>query len=375
MWSLGLRPFYLCASVFAALSVALWSLEYAGLLPGAYVQAPFRHAHEMLFGYTLAVIAGFLLTAVRNWTGQPTASGGVLAALVALWVAGRVLVLTPFAFVSMIVNAAFPLALAVAIAIPLVRAGNRRNYFFVVLLAGVSALQIALHSAAAGGIGWLVHASLQVGLDLVLFVVAVVAGRVVPMFTNNAIPGAGASRVAVVERLALGVILALVAADAFGLEGAPLAALAVLVAICHAMRWLLWRPWRTVKTPLVWILHLSYAWIPVHLVLRAFAVAGIVAPSWATHALTLGVIGGMTLGMMTRTARGHTGVALVAGGAEIAMYSLVQAAALVRVFGPVFAPRSYTATVVLSALLWSSAFALYAIRYAPLLARARVAGA
>ena len=374
MWSVGFRPFYLCASVFAALSIALWSLEFAGWLPGHYMQAPFRHAHEMLFGYTLAVIAGFLLTAVRNWTGQPTASGPALAALVALWVAGRVLILTPFALASLAVNAAFPLALALAIAIPLARAGNRRNYFFVALLVGVSVLEVTLHAAARDWIDWPVHASLQVGLDLVLFVIAVIAGRVVPMFTNNAIPGAGALRHPLVEKLALGGVLALVAADALGLEGAPLAVLALLVALAHAVRWLGWRPWRTAKTPLVWILHLSYAWIPVHLVLRALAVAGAVATPWATHSLTLGVIGGMTIGMMTRTARGHTGAALVAGRAEIAMYSLVHAAALVRVFGPLFAPRDYTATIVFSALLWSSAFALYAIRYAPLLARARVAG-
>src|SRR6478672_7928576 len=124
LWSLGFRPFYLAASVFAVVSVLLWACEYAGWLPGSYMQTPFRHAHEMLFGYTLAVIAGFLLTAVRNWTSKPTPTGGALAALVALWIAGRVMVIMPFAVASALVNAAFPLAVAVGIGIPLARSGN-----------------------------------------------------------------------------------------------------------------------------------------------------------------------------------------------------------------------------------------------------------
>lgn len=374
LWSLGFRPFYLCASVFASLSVAFWALEYAGWLPAGYVQVPFRHAHEMLFGYTLAVIAGFLFTAVRNWTGQPTPTGAALASIVALWIAGRLLVLTPFATASAIVNAAFPLAVAIAVAIPLVRSGNRRNYFFVALLLVVSAAELAVHASMLEWIAWPARASLQLGLDIVLFIVAVVAGRVVPMFTNNAIPLAGAARHAAIEKLALGGVLALIVADAAGVHGAVLAVLAGLVALAHLARWALWRPWRTTRAPLVWILHLSYAWIPVHLALRALAELGLVAPSSATHALTLGVIGGMTMGMMTRTARGHTGRPLAADRSEVAMYGLVQAAAVIRVFGPLVVPQAYVGTIVAAALLWSSAFALYAIGYFPLLARPRADG-
>jgi len=111
LWSIGFRPFYLLASIFAALSVPLWAAQYSGWLPVAYLQTPLWHGHEMLFGYTLAVVAGFLLTAVRNWTAQPTVSGGALMALAALWMAGRILVLTPFASAAAAVNAAFPLAL------------------------------------------------------------------------------------------------------------------------------------------------------------------------------------------------------------------------------------------------------------------------
>ena len=375
LWDLGFRPFYLVASLFAALSVVLWACEYAGWLPGSYMQTPFRHAHEMLFGYTLAVLAGFLFTAVRNWTSRPTPTGGALAALVALWIAGRVMMVTPFALASALVNAAFPLAVAVAIGIPLARSGNRRNYFFVALLLALAVAELLVH---AGALDWgkLPESfGLQLGLDLVLFVVVVMAGRIVPMFTNNGVAGAGATRKPIVETFAHGTILALVAFDVAGVEGGLLIALLALAALTHLVRWALWRPWRTLRAPLVWILHAAYAWVPVYLVLRIFAIEGSVAPPWALHALTIGVIGGMTIGMMTRTARGHTGRPLRADGFEVAMYALVMLAAIARVFGPLVVPGdAYVTTIVVAATLWASAFGLYAIRYWPVLTRPRVDG-
>ena len=215
LWSLGFRPFYLLASSFAALSILAWAAQYTELLPMAYVQGPGWHGHEMLVGFVTAVIAGFLLTAVPNWTGQPTPKGGALAALALLWLSGRVLVLTPFATVSMFVNAAFPVAIAISIAIPLWRSDNRRNYFFVVLLTAMGGVILAVHLALGGAIVFPARAGLMVGLDLVLFVMAVVGGRVIPMFTNNGVPGAGATRLPLVEKFALGSLLALLAADIF----------------------------------------------------------------------------------------------------------------------------------------------------------------
>jgi len=204
LWNLGFRPFFLLASVFSAISVLMWAVQYSGWLPSAYLQGPLWHGHEMLFGYTLAVVAGFLLTAVRAWTGQPTAVGAPLMVLAAIWVAGRILVLTPWHAAAAIVNAAFPLALAVAIAIPLLRARNVRNYFFVGLLALMSALVVALHLALLGMATLPPTLGLVLGLDVMLFIMAVMGGRVIPMFTNNGVPGAGAARHPVVERIALG---------------------------------------------------------------------------------------------------------------------------------------------------------------------------
>ena len=150
LWRLGFRPFFLLASMFAALSIGLWAAQFAGWLPRPYLSGPVWHAHEMLLGFTLAVMVGFLLTAGRNWSMRPTLTGLPLAALALLWVAGRVLVLTPFGWAAAIVNAAFPLAAAAALAVPFWAARNRRNYFFVGLLVLMSAADLGVHFSQLG---------------------------------------------------------------------------------------------------------------------------------------------------------------------------------------------------------------------------------
>lgn len=374
LWALGFRPFYLLASIFAALSVPLWVAQYSGYLPPLLVRGPTWHGHEMLFGYTLAVVTGFLFTAGRNWTGQPTPTGRALIAFVLLWIAGRVLMLTPYATMAAVVNAAFPVAVGIALAIPLRNSRNRRNYFFVGLLLLLGAAVLAMHLSWLGVLAWPERASLQAGLDVVLFVLAVMGGRVIPMFTNNGIPGVRATRHPFVERVALGSVLLLLVADVLPTPESVIATIALVAALAHAARLYLWQPWRTLQTPLVWVLHAAYGWIVVYLVLRALAVLGLVAGPLAMHALTIGAIGGMTIGMMTRTARGHTGRPLLADGFELTCYLLVQCAALIRVFGGLLAPAAYLFTVIASGICWSLAFALYAVRYWPVLSRARLDG-
>ncbi len=372
LWQLGFRPFYLLASVFAAL--VLWALQFAGWLGRPYLQGPMWHAHEMLFGFTLAVVVGFLLTAGRNWSNRPTLSGAPLAALATLWLAGRVLVLTPFGWAAAIVNAAFPLAAAIALAIPFIASRNRRNYFFVGLLLLMSASVMTVHLAQLGVAhipGWI---GIQVALDAVLFIMAVMAGRVIPMFTNNGVPGANATRRPALERAALGALLVLLVADMLQVHGAPLAALAAACAAAHLARWTLWQPWKTARAPLVWVLQAAYFWIPVHLVLRGLAELGWVTPSIATHALTVGAAGGLIIGMMTRTALGHTGRPLRADRGDVACYGLILGAALVRVLVPLVAPVATIDAVLGSAALWSAGFALYAVRYWPVLTRSRIDG-
>lgn len=374
LWALGFRPFYFLASVFAAVSVALWSLQFSGRLPQPYLSGAVWHAHEMLFGFTLAVIVGFLFTAGRNWSNRPTPTGGRLAALAALWLAARVLVLTPFGWAAAAANVAFPLAAAAALAVPFWQARNRRNYFFVALLVLFALAAGSIHLAQLGVVSLPPWVGVQVALDAVLFILAVMGGRVIPMFTNNGVPGAQARRAAGVDKASLGLVLGLLAADAAGLRGAPVAALAAAACLAHAARWVLWQPVKTLRVPLVWVLHLAYAWIPVHLLLRALAEAGVVAPSAATHALTVGAVGGLVIGMVTRTAKGHTGRVLRADAWDTACYGLVLCAAVVRVALPLAAPALTLDAIVGSAALWSAGFGLYAVRYWPVLSRPRLDG-
>jgi uncharacterized protein involved in response to NO len=375
LFALGFRPFYLLAGAFAALSVALWALQFAGWLGQPYLAGPLWHAHEMLFGFALAVIVGFLFTAGRNWTNRPTPTGPTLAALALLWLLGRVLVLSPWGAAAAVVNVGFPLAAAAGLAVPFYQSRNTRNYFFVGLLLLMGLAAAFIHLTQLGVIDAPARAGVQVALDVVLFIVSVMGGRVIPMFTNSGVPVANATRHPVVEKAALGGVLALLAADAVGLfAGGPVAVIALVAGVAHAWRWALWQPWLTLRTPLVWVLHAAYVWVPLHLLLRVGAELGWLAPSLATHALTVGAIGGLIIGMMTRTARGHTGRALRADRWEVACYLLVLGAALVRVGVPLLAPAALLPAVLGSAALWSAGFGLFTARYWPVLSRPRIDG-
>jgi uncharacterized protein involved in response to NO len=200
------------------------------------------------------------------------------------------------------------------------------------------------------------------------------AGRVLPMFTNNGVPGAKAVRHAGLEKLALGLVLALLVADLLQWPAPLLATIAALAASAHLGRWLFWQPWTTLRTPIVWVLHAAYLWIPMHLGLRAAAALGWVSSSAPAHALMAGAAGGLIIGMMTRTARGHTARPLRADRADVACYVLVLCAALVRVGVPLAVPEWNVDAVLLSAALWSAGFSLYALRYWPVLTRARLDG-
>lgn len=375
LWNLGFRPFYLLAGLLAAFSVPLWTAQYAGWPgAGAYASGPLWHAHEMIFGYAFAVIVGFLFTAARSWTNRPTPSGPALVAIAALWVAARVLLLTPWTWLAAAADVAFAAAAAAGIGVPLATSRNRRNYFFVVILLGIGAANLWSYYALAGSTRFSAQSGLQIALDLILFVMTVMGGRVIPSFTMNAIRGARCQRRPTIEWTALGGVLALLVADLFALPSAIVGLIAAIAGAAHCLRLILWQPWVTWGRPILWILHVSYAWIVVHLALRALGAFDLTAQTLATHALTVGAIGGLTLGMMTRTARGHTGRPLLAGRTETACYALVQVAALARVAVPLVAPGLNVAAVIASGTLWGAAFAVFVALYWPILSRPRIDG-
>jgi uncharacterized protein involved in response to NO len=237
------------------------------------------------------------------------------------------------------------------------------------------ALAVAMiHLATLGALVVPAWAGVQLGLDVVLIVIAVMAGRVVPMLTNKAIPGAHARCSQDVERASLGGVVALLIADLMQVSGRTLIVLTIVLAITHAWRLVLWDSPRTLKNPLVWSLHVAYAWLPVHFILRAASEAGWVARSFANHALTIGLLGALTLAMMIRTGRGHTGRPLKADGYEVTSLGLMIAAAVVRVLWPLVQPQHYMHSVQCSGALWCAAFALYLVRHVFILMGPRLDG-
>lgn len=212
MLALGFRPFYLLAAALASLAIPIWLLEYAGILGlRGYLSGLAWHAHEILYGFAVAVITGFLFTAVRNWTGQPTPTGGTLLALAALWTGARVLLPLGPGAVAALIDLAFLPAVAAAIAIPLRRSGNRRNYFFVALLLLLAAANALFHAVQLGHLELSERTPLHVALFVVTFIVAVMGGRVIPSFTANAIPGVHTERRPWLEKASLAALAAALA--------------------------------------------------------------------------------------------------------------------------------------------------------------------
>ncbi|HEU5283681.1 MAG TPA: NnrS family protein [Burkholderiales bacterium] len=375
LFALGFRPFYLLAAALAAVSVPLWLAQYFGMLPGAgYLPGMAWHVHEMVFGFAAAVVVGFLFTATPAWTGLPTPTGAPLAALAALWLLGRVLMLTGPGWAAATADVAFLLLAALALWLPLRRSRNR-NQFFVGILILFAGANLAFHLAHHGALESAPGTYAKFALFLVVFVVSIMAGRVTPSFTRNAIPDAKVRTSATLDRLALAAIGAALLAIVSELPPMLNAALALVAAALHGVRLWRWDPLSTRGRPILWILHLSYGWIPAGLLLlAAAAVTQRVPQVLALHAFGIGAVGGMIIGMITRTARGHTARPLQASAAETTAYALVHAAALLRVVPPLISPTAYPASLLASAAAWSLAFLIYAVQYWPILSRPRLDG-
>jgi uncharacterized protein involved in response to NO len=368
--SIGFRPFYLGATIFAALSVPLWVASYASPVfsPGT-VPPMLWHAHEMVFGFAPAVIVGFLLTAVRNWTGRPTPSGRALGALFLLWVLARAANLLSGGLTAVVLDGAFLLCATVALALPILKSRNQRNYFVPVLLLGLTIASV-LHGLAIRGEFPSVTGTqaTRLALDLILLLMVVIGGRVIPAFSRNAVAGLTPRGWRLIEATAIATPLVLLAADTLapGMTGPLWQAFCVLAAVIHLIRLAGWQPWKTLADPLLLVLPLAYLWIPIHLLLRAFE------PALAVHALTVGAMAGLMMAMMTRSALGHTGRPLQARTMELLCLGAVHLAALCRVAGPLLAPGAYLQWLWLAATLWAIGFTTFSVVYWPILTRPRI---
>ncbi|MBT9550106.1 MAG: NnrS family protein [Hydrogenophaga sp.] len=376
---LGFRPFYLGAASFALLAVPLWVVLFLSRWNLTMALPPLLwHAHDMLFGFAIAVILGFLLTAVKAWTGLVTPRGAFLGALALLWLAARVAAVTgPYALYAVLDLALLPLVAAVLTRL-LLRAGNRRNLPLAGMLMLLALANGVFHLGVIGALDVSPLTPLHAALALIVMIECVIAGRVIPAFTMSATPGLKLQVRTPVERAALALTaLALLlwvlapASSGWNMVGGLAFSLA---AVAQVGRLLQWRPAMTRHRPILWILHVSYAWIPFGLALLAAARFGWIGVSAGVHALAIGATAGLIIGMMTRTARGHTGRALQVSRPEITAYLLVMLAAAVRVLLPLAVPPWLPLALVISAAAWSVAFAIYLFIYTPWLLQTRFDG-
>ena len=375
----GFRPFFAGGAAWALIALTIWlvALAAGNTLPSAFDPLAW-HRHEMLFGFVGAVIAGFLLTAVPNWTGRLPIAGPPLAVLFALWVAARIAVLFSAkvgAATAALLDVGFFVVLALLAAREVLAAGNR-NLPVVGLIFLFGLVNAADHAAAAGlvgdaDVGW------KCAVALVIILISLIGGRIVPSFTRNwlAKQGIREGLPAQPTRFDLGVIA--VTALAFlgwimAPEGWLVGSIFAVAAAAQALRLARWKGWKTYRDPLVLILHVGYAWVPIGLALLAAVNLGLPIPrSAAVHALTAGAMATMILAVMSRATLGHTGRELRAGPLTQAAYVFVTAGALLRVTAPT-GLFDYRVGMEIAGAAWMAAFILFLVAYGPMLFGARL---
>ena len=357
----GHRPFFLLAALYATAGMAFWLAALEGLidLPSQW------HGHEMLFGFGTAALSGFMMAAVPKWTNARPVQGAPLAVLVGLWLVGRVAIFSESLAWLDLLHLPF---LAYLIGRMIVRAGNKRNYIVPALVLMLAALNALYHFHDASP-------ALRAAACLLPAIVALIGGRVVPAFTQNALRMATGDRTiacttpAWADRLALPAIFAVVALELLAPESVFAGAAALAAAAILLARMLGWQSLKTLSIPLVWILHVGYLWLPLGFFLKGLADLGVLDdPASALHALTTGAVGVMVLAVGSRAALGHSGRPLVATRATVAVYFLVLGAAIMRVFVP------FDWALAGAGVLWTAGWGLFAVAYWPVLARPRIDG-
>jgi uncharacterized protein involved in response to NO len=384
LWSLGFRPFYLLGAIYGAILIPLWILHLFGVLP---IHGPFDgstwHAHEVIFGFATAILTGFLFTAVQNWTGHPTPTGWQLAGLAGIWLLARILLVSgPSPLASLIDLAYLPLV-GLGIGLPIWKSRNRRNLVILIIIFALFLINLYTHATAWDLIESGPEPTLVTGLNLFALLITIIAGRVMPMFINNAVPGAGAGRIQLIEIGAIAgmaILFAVELASATSpdwqnnsLLSISYAAFLVLLTSLHLIRLIKWNPHKTLHNPMLWIIPLSYFWLIASVAFKAMhQIWPQIDPIIATHLLGIGAMGGMMLAMMTRSALGHTGRAITAGKIETACFVLIQFSVITRI-ASIFVPGDfYTPVLHASAISWALAFGLFALRYWPMVTNPRV---
>lgn len=366
---MGFRPMFLAAGTWSALAASLWLGALGGVIEIPSQFSPTQwHAHEMIFGFALAAIGGFLLTAIPNWTGRAPVQGVPLALLFAAWVLGRAAVTFSAETgpaVAAVLDLAYPVALTAIAFREIAAGGNRRNLPVAGIVSVFVLANVLVHCEA---MGWAETGSLGLRLAIatLALLVTLIGGRVVPAFTRNWLASRGEGTQPApfgrIDRAAI--LLTAIAGLAWTIwpERMETGVLSLAAGATHAIRLARWRFWRTLTDPLLWVLHLGYFWLAVGFVLIGLAlVSEFGTPAAALHALTAGAFGTMILAVMTRASLGHAGRELVAGPGTIACYLLVTAAVLLRVLAP-----GQSDLLFASGVLWIAGYGLFAVLYLPL---------
>ena len=371
----GFRPFFLGAAVWAIIALAAWLTVLFGYVSFESLENPLAwHRHEILFGFVGAAIAGFVLTAVPNWTGRLPIAGGPLAALFAVWLAARLLpfVLSDHNSMLILVDGGFYLLLAFLLAREIIQSRNRNlPVVAIIFLFGVAGILDRLEMAGSldSSLGW------RAGLSLVVLLIAIIGGRIIPSFTRNWLASIGAREPLPAQPSTLDkLIIALTAAALLAWHSAPFSLVSAVLlssaSVAHFLRLSKWQGWRCGSNALVWILHLAYLWLPVGLFLLAGAQVEIVTETAGIHALSTGAMATMILAVISRASLGHTGRALITCRKIVVSYAFITIAAALRVQAALPIGDGQVALAVAGAA-WFGAFGLFLIRYGPILCAPR----
>ena len=374
--ALGFRPFFLAGGWSAVILMLLFLVGYTtGPWQQSYYDFPVWHAHEMLFGFTAAVISGFLLTAVRNWTNLDTPTGKALGWLVALWLAPRLLSAVPGLppLLLALLDILFLPVVAVVLARLIRKAGLIHNYIVPALLLLLTAANIAFHLDLLGVIDDVARQALRLALNLIMVFVVLLSGRVVPFFIGGAL-GSRPETQPQVERFAIASVFLFAIVELLFPETWAAAIVALAATILHGLRLRSWYQPGLWTQPMLWVLYLGYGWLVFGFFLYALADLSLIDRLQAAHAFTAGAIGTFTMGMMSRVSLGHSGRRIEALPGMSAAFMLVSAAAFFRVVMPLFWPDFIDWFIIVAALCWAAAFAIFVLRYSMILLRPRTDG-
>lgn len=368
-WERGFRPFFLAGAAYVVVSLLLWIAAYNGsIAPSGLFADPLSwHAHEMIFGFAIAIVSGFLLTAVANWTGWSPVRNAHLAALWLVWGAGRVVMNVagvPF-WLGVAIEGAYIPALAVSLAVPLLGTKNVRNFVFLGMLSALFVCDMA-------SLFFESRTPLYIALGLIAMMISLIGGRVIPSFTVATLRRLGfpvfqKDQATLDAGAVFSLIAVLVSLAVLGVSSFVTAGFAFIAAAIHLFRLKNYYPVLALKDPMLWILHVGYGWLVLGLAMVGLAALDIASFPIALHALTAGSIGSMTLGMMCRVTLGHTGRDIAAGKITVFAFFLMQVAAILRVFAPLAFPDSYALWISVSGVLWAACFAIYLVIYGPML--------